>query len=129
MVKAIGSRWRIEEDFENSKELGLDHYEVRSFNGWYRHITLIMLAFTFLTGICATERDATERSGSSTPSPALALTVPEVHHLLARLIWPASSSTRRVLAWSWWRRCDQQRASSSHTKRHLKTGYSGPLKD
>ena len=35
MVKAIGARWRIEEDFENGKDLGLDHYEVRSYVGWY----------------------------------------------------------------------------------------------
>jgi SRSO17 transposase len=36
-VAALGGRWRIEEDFENGKDLGLDHYEVRSFVGWYRH--------------------------------------------------------------------------------------------
>ncbi len=30
MVKAIGARWHIEEDFENGKDMGLDHYEVRS---------------------------------------------------------------------------------------------------
>ena len=37
MVAAIGARWHIEEHFENAKDLGLDHYEVRSFTGWYRH--------------------------------------------------------------------------------------------
>src|SRR6266566_3499640 len=37
MVQAIGARWHIEEEFENAKDLGLDHYEVRSFLGWYRH--------------------------------------------------------------------------------------------
>src|SRR6266700_3463268 len=37
MVKAIGARWHIEEDFETSKEMGLDQYEVRSWIGWYRH--------------------------------------------------------------------------------------------
>jgi hypothetical protein len=55
-------------------------------------------------------------------SAVLALTVPEVRHLLARLIWPASSSARRVLAWSWWRRSHQRRASYYHTKRRLKAG-------
>lgn len=53
MVKAIGARWHIEEDFETGKDLGLDHYQVRSFTGWYRHITLVMVAHAFLTGICA----------------------------------------------------------------------------
>ncbi len=37
MVKAIGARWHIEEDFETSKEMGLDQYEVRIWIGWYRH--------------------------------------------------------------------------------------------
>jgi SRSO17 transposase len=37
MVKAIGARWRIEEDFETAKDMGIDHYEVRRFVGWYRH--------------------------------------------------------------------------------------------
>jgi len=37
MVQALGARWHIEEDFENTKDMGLDHYEVRSWIGWYRH--------------------------------------------------------------------------------------------
>jgi SRSO17 transposase len=37
MVRAIGARWHIEEDFANAKDLGMDHYQVRSFVGWYRH--------------------------------------------------------------------------------------------
>ena len=44
MVQAGGARWHIEEAFENGKDLGLDHYEVRSYLGWYRHIALVMLA-------------------------------------------------------------------------------------
>ena len=36
-ITALGGRWRIEEDFEWGKDLGLDQYEVRSFVGWYRH--------------------------------------------------------------------------------------------
>lgn len=127
MVAAIGARWHVEEDFANAKDLGLDHYEVRSFVGWYRHITLVLLALAYLVGICATEHCATVSPPPTTARPAgtsavLALTVPEVRHLLARLIWPASSSARRVLAWSWWRRAHQSRASYFHTKRRLKAG-------
>ncbi|HEX6481633.1 MAG TPA: IS701 family transposase [Ktedonobacteraceae bacterium] len=114
MVAAIGARWHIEEEFENGKDLGLDHYELRSFTGWYRHITLVLVVLAFLTSICATERF----SPSPPARPAvLPLTVPEVRHLLAPLIWPSSSSACRVLAWSWWRRCHQSRASFFHTKR------------
>jgi hypothetical protein len=126
----LAKDWRVEENFENGKDLGMDHYEVRSFIGWYRHITLVLLALAYLAGICATERFPTGHpttSASATQPPAtqppvLPLTIPEVRHLLARLIWPLSSSTRRVLAWSWWRRCHQSTASSSHIKRRLKAG-------
>ncbi|MFO1259130.1 MAG: IS701 family transposase [Gammaproteobacteria bacterium] len=49
MAKAAGSRWTIEECFEMAKgEVGLDEYEVRSWTGWYRHITFSMLALSFL---------------------------------------------------------------------------------
>ena len=44
MVSAWGARWHIEEDFEAAKDLGLDHYQVRSWTGWYRHVTLGLLA-------------------------------------------------------------------------------------
>ena len=40
-----GTRWAIEECFEEAKgQVGLDQYEVRRWDGWYRHITLAMLA-------------------------------------------------------------------------------------
>lgn len=127
MVQAIGARWHIEEEFENAKDLGLDHYEVRSFLGWYRHITLVLLALAYLAGICATARGSivaptAVTSGTPSRSPVVPLTIPEVRHLLARLIWPPSSSARRVLAWSWWRRSHQRLASYYHTKRRLKAG-------
>lgn len=49
MAEAIGVRWTVEQCFEEGKgEVGLDHYEVRSWQGWYRHITLCMLAHAFL---------------------------------------------------------------------------------
>ncbi len=53
MVKAIGAGWKIEEDFETAKDMGLGHYQLRCFVGWYRHITLVMLAHAYLSGICA----------------------------------------------------------------------------
>lgn len=45
-------RWTIEENFELTKgELGLDHYEVTRYRGWYHHITLVLLALAFLKSI------------------------------------------------------------------------------
>jgi len=50
LARIAGTRWAIEETFETAKgETGLDHYQVRQYTGWYRHITLSMLAHAFLT--------------------------------------------------------------------------------
>ena len=52
IVRVAGSRWSIEECFESGKgEVGLDQYEVRSYHGWYRHMTLAMTAHALLS-IC-----------------------------------------------------------------------------
>jgi len=50
LVRVAGTRWAIEESFQSAKgEVGLDQYEVRSWHGWYRHITLALLAHAYLT--------------------------------------------------------------------------------
>ncbi|MFD5753676.1 IS701 family transposase [Streptomyces sp. NPDC127033] len=55
LVRAAGIRWTIEEAFQAAKnEAGLDHYQVRSYRAWYRHITLAMAAAAYLTAIRVT---------------------------------------------------------------------------
>jgi SRSO17 transposase len=50
LVQVAGRRWTIEVAFEAAKgEVGLDHYEVRSWTGWYRHMTLALFAQAVLT--------------------------------------------------------------------------------
>jgi SRSO17 transposase len=50
LVWVAGTRWAVEETLETGKgEVGLDQYEVRKWTGWYRHITLALLAHAFLT--------------------------------------------------------------------------------
>ena len=50
LVQVVGKRWTIETCFATAKgEVGLDHYEVRCWKSWYRHITLSLLAHAFLT--------------------------------------------------------------------------------
>jgi SRSO17 transposase len=47
-----GHRWAIEDSFETAKtELGLDHHETRSWHGWHRHVSLVMLAFAMMAAI------------------------------------------------------------------------------
>ena len=49
LVRVAGTRWTIEWGFQEGKgEVGLDHYEVRRYQAWYRHVTLSMLAHAFL---------------------------------------------------------------------------------
>ncbi len=70
LVRVAGSRWAIEEAFQTAKnECGLDQYEVRRYPGWYRHITLAMLAHAFLAAVAAktTERGAAD---STPPAPS-----------------------------------------------------------
>jgi SRSO17 transposase len=52
LARAAGARWAVEECIEAAKgEVGLDHYEVRSWVGWYRHITLALFALALLAVI------------------------------------------------------------------------------
>jgi SRSO17 transposase len=64
LVQAAGSRWAIEECIEAAKgEVGLDHYEVRSWVGWYRHITLALFAHALLTVIRAAAAEKGDGNG------------------------------------------------------------------
>lgn len=59
LIKVAGTRWRIETCFKDAKtETGLDHYQVRQYDAWYRHITLSMLAYAFLTVSAAADPKA-----------------------------------------------------------------------
>ena len=52
LVKVEGHRWAIEDSFETAKnEVGLDHNETRSWHGWHRHVSLVMLAFAMMAAI------------------------------------------------------------------------------
>lgn len=52
LVAVEGRRWAIEDSFEAAKnELGLDHNETRSWHGWHRHVSLVMLAFAMMAVI------------------------------------------------------------------------------
>jgi SRSO17 transposase len=66
MVKACGMRWRVEQCLEEGKgEVGLDEYEVRSWQGWHRHITLAMLAHAFLTVLRTQSQTQIEDAGEN----------------------------------------------------------------
>jgi SRSO17 transposase len=70
MVRVAGMRWAIEASVEDAKGVvGLDHYEVRQWTAWYRHVTLALLAHAYLeiTRLYAT---AEEKGGVPRCSPS-----------------------------------------------------------
>jgi SRSO17 transposase len=86
LVRVAGMRWTIEACFEAAKgEVGLDQYEVRSWTGWHRHITLAMLAHAYLavlrkaalggSGRARPRRRAAAPDRAGSPPPALAPTL------------------------------------------------------
>ena len=116
LVRVAGTRWTIESLFEAAKSgVGLDQYEVRSWTGWHRHITLAMLAHAYLAvlrkaavggrGSARLRRRAAAHDRAGSPPPAL------------RLVWDQSPGSDAVLHWSAWRRRHQQRARRAHWHR------------
>ena len=99
LVQVAGTRWAIEACFEAAKgEVGLDQYEVRSWTGWHRHVTLAMLAHAYLAvlrkvavGGRAHARPggrpaAAHRPGSAPPALASRLAAAARHRGRARLV-------------------------------------------
>lgn len=95
----------IAESFETAKnEFGLDHNETRSWHGWHRHVSLVMLAFAMVVAI---------RHQANAATPKKTKRYAAVDH-------KASSGGRsRKSAWSLWRRAHQAAAQTSHMKQKL----------
>lgn len=83
LVGVAGARWPIEECFGSAKnEVGLDNYQVRTWNAWHRHITLAMLTHTFLAVIA----HQAKKRGANTP-----------HNKTSRKIHPTRQPNRKPL--------------------------------
>lgn len=68
LVEVAGSRWAIEECFQQAKgQTGLDEYEVRSWDGWRRHITLSMFAHALLA-VLRSEANRPSKKRATSPS-------------------------------------------------------------
>ncbi|MFB9895695.1 IS701 family transposase, partial [Planobispora takensis] len=109
LVRIAGICWAVEESFQAAKgQVGLDHYQVRTWTGWYRHITLAMLALVFLAAVAAQQ--------ASSGGELIALTLPEIRRLLA-VLWARPRELDEVLRWSRWRRRHQAIARQCHYQR------------
>ncbi|CAM5530146.1 hypothetical protein ACH4MD_35295 [Streptomyces rimosus] len=119
LVRIAGTRWAIESCFQAAKrECGLDQYEVRRYPGWYRHITLAILAHAFLAAMTAA---AAEKGAWRRPSQPVPLTVAEVRRLLASAGAGPAPPGADALNWSRWRRRHQAIARACHYRRRTRT--------
>ena len=109
IVRVAGARWTIDDMFKQAKGLvGLDQYEVRSWQGWYRHITLALLAFAVLTvatkkggrrGRSRAPRTSRSPSRRSAVSSSDSSGPPPVHHRPTPRSWrgrAGAGATRRL---------------------------------
>jgi SRSO17 transposase len=132
LVRVAGMRWAVEEGFQTAKsQVGLDHYQVRTWTGWHRHVTLAMLALAFL--IASTAAAAPAAAPAADPwhharhGGPIALTAAEIRRLFNGLVitslppWPATPphAISDIQHWSSWRRLHQGRARRSHYQRRL----------
>jgi len=111
----------VECNFQQAKgETGLDHYEVRRYDAWYRHVTLAMLAHAFLAAmhVSVTTTPAVSDTGAAKdaePADLLApLTESQIHRLLATLVWRLADDPGVVMVWSGRRRRHQAPARRCH---------------
>ena len=120
LARVAGQRWTVEECFEMAKqEVGLADYEVRSWHGWYRHITLAMLALAFLVAMQVTLNASPPPTGTDVPSrPMVGFSVGEIRHLISRLLLVLGIALDQIFAWSIWRRMHQAVAKACHWQAH-----------
>jgi len=136
LVEIAGMRWKVEDDFQDSKStVGLDQTQVRHYRAWKRHATLAMAALAFLAVLAAIERAAhpapvlPDHRDQLPPADCgiIALTVPEAQrlfHLLTTFTHnlPPHTVRDRItphLSWSDWRRRHQARARWHHYRTRL----------
>lgn len=69
LIGVAGLRWAIEKCFQSAKnETGLDHYQVRRYDAWYRHIALAMRAHAYLSVTAAIASKALAAASSASRS-------------------------------------------------------------
>jgi SRSO17 transposase len=120
LVNVEGHRWSIEDSVETAKnEFGLDHNETRSWHGWHRHVSLVMMAFAMMAAIRYQANQATPKNQNTHPQKPGTLirwSIQEIRRIAQRLkqhrIEPAF-----VIAWPLWRRAHQAAARRAHLKR------------
>lgn len=114
LAMASGKRWNIECCFETAKqEVGLDEYEVRSWHGWYRHMTLCMIGLLLLNIFKSLGVPGSREKKEH----LINLSESECRKLLNKILWPIPQTTDFYWHWSNWRRKHQFNAQICHYKK------------
>ena len=132
LARVAGMRWAVEEGFQAAKsQVGLDHYQVRTWTAWHRHVTLAMLALAFLMACAAAAAPAPSADPwhHARHGGPIALTAAEIRRLFNSLIiTPLRAQLATPLRaishaqhWSHWRRHHQGQARRSHYQCRLTT--------
>lgn len=112
LVSLVCRRWRVEDDFQDAKEVcHLDKGQVTCWNSWHRWSVITLVAYAFLAVTAALERAA--QTGRNDPAEAdlVPLSSHELLRLLRALVLPPPRRDRdHLLWWSTWRRRHQHRA-------------------
>jgi len=123
LVRVAGIRWVIEVGFAQAKEeLGLDQYEVRQWDAWYRHITLVLLMYAYLVAL------RVQAQQGDTDSTLVPITVPEIRRI-AHALAASPEECQHRLSWSRWRRRHQAVAQQCHRQRRQTAHAPGTLED
>ncbi|MGW4995785.1 IS701 family transposase [Streptomyces mirabilis] len=120
LVSLVCRRWRVEDDFQDAKEIcHLDKGQVTFWNSWHRWSVIALVAYAFLAVTAALERAA--QTGRDDPAEAdlVPLSSHELLRLLRALILPPPRrDAEHLLWWSTWRRRHQHRARLCHRRWH-----------
>ena len=110
LARLVGMRWPVELTFEQGKgEVGMDDYEVRSWQGWHHHMVMVMLAHHFLVWVRVEWKER-----------AVALTLNQVRLLLTSVLPRAVFDAERVLFLVQYYQRRNHAAYLSHRKRKRK---------
>jgi SRSO17 transposase len=120
LVSLVCRRWRVEDDFQDAKEIcHLDKGQVTCWNSWHRWSVIALVAYAFLAVTAALERAAQTSRNDPAEADLVPLSSHELLRLLRALILPPPRRDRpHLLWWSTWRRRHQHRARLCHRRWH-----------
>lgn len=124
LVSLVCRRWRVEDDFQDAKEIcHLDKGQVTCWNSWHRWSVIALVGYAFLAVAAALERAAQADRNDPAEAGLVPLSSHELLRLLRALILPSPRRDRlHLLWWSTWRRRHQHRARLCHQHWHTYAG-------